>query len=131
MWYGVCPRWALAADASVPMSAKTAGTSANAASCTSRQGMALLLDERTATLVQGPKRLGRRDGRPQLVEVPRTTRLGGFLHLEEIHGMDLPAILTNAALPEERVVGGHRLHLRDHGGSVIALERLHRFQVMQ
>src|SRR5437660_9199918 len=45
--------------------------------------------------------------------------------------MNLSAIDTNGALAEERVVGGDLLHLRDDLGAVVALEGLHRLEVVR
>ena len=45
--------------------------------------------------------------------------------------MNLPPIDADGALAEERVVGRDLLHLRDDLGAVVALERLHRLQVVR
>src|SRR5215813_3270905 len=89
-----------------------------------------LLHERALALVERAKRLRGGDDRALLVVVPRGLRLGRLLHLEQEHVVDLPAVGPDRALPEERVVGGHLLHLRDHLAAVVGLERLHRLQVV-
>ena len=45
--------------------------------------------------------------------------------------MDLAAVLADATLAEQRIVGRHLLHLGDHLRRVVALQRLDGLQVMQ
>src|SRR5262249_60596224 len=80
-----------------------------------------LLHERTVALVQRPEGLLRRNGRAQLVVVPRALGLCGLLDLEEIGGMDLAAVGPDGPLAEQRVVGRGRLHLLDDLGPVVRL----------
>src|SRR6187200_2278828 len=73
----------------------------------------LLLHERTVALVQRSEGLLRRNGRAQLVVVPRRLGLRGFLHLEEVGGVDLAAVGPDGPFAEQGVVGRRRLHLLD------------------
>src|SRR4029453_7387475 len=84
----------------------------------------LLLHHRTVALIDGTERLARRNRRAQLVQVPWPLRLGRLLHLEEVHRVKLAAVLADAAFAEQGIVGGQRLHLRDHLGAVVALQRV-------
>src|SRR5881628_3060032 len=71
----------------------------------------LFLDELAPSLVERPERLLGRDGRLDLVVVPRVLRLGRLLHLDEVRRMDLAAVDADGPLAEERVVGRQLLHL--------------------
>src|SRR5215475_4088477 len=82
----------------------------------------LLLHERTVALVQRPEGLLRRNGRAQLVVVPRALGLRGLLHLEEVGGVNLAAVGPNRPLAEQGVVGGGRLHLLDDLGPIVRLQ---------
>src|SRR6188474_1315190 len=74
----------------------------------------LLLHEGAVPLVHRPEGLLGRNGGAQLVVVPRALGLVGLLHLEEIGGVDLPAVGPDGPLSEQHVVGRRRLHLLDH-----------------
>src|SRR5262245_52519254 len=92
----------------------------------------LLLYQWALTLVERTKRLLGRDGGAGFVVVPSTLALLRLLDLEQIHVVDLAAVLADAALAEQLVVGGHRLHLGHHGGAIgIAFELVHRLEVVQ
>src|SRR5688500_6067304 len=84
------------------------------------------LHQRTIALLQRPERLLGRNGRADLVQIPRSLRLCWLLHLDQVRGMDLAAVRANRALAEERVVGRHLLHLLDDLGAVVALDRFDR-----
>src|SRR5437016_1195548 len=79
------------------------------------------LDQRTLTVLQRPERLVGGNRRADLVVVPRRLRFRGLLDLDQIRGVNLAAVDANRALAEQRVVGWHFLHLRDHLGAVVAL----------
>src|SRR5262245_63206660 len=68
-------------------------------------------DEQTPTILQRAECLGGRNSSAQVVEVARIFRLGQVLHLEQIGVMELAAIETDRALPEDGVFGRHLLHL--------------------
>src|SRR6059036_2561741 len=87
----------------------------------------LFLDELAPSLVEWPERLLGRDGRLDLVVVPRVLRLGRLLHLDEVRRMDLAAVDADRPLAEERVVGRQLLHL----GALVALERLDGLEVVE
>src|SRR5713101_9257013 len=91
----------------------------------------LFLDELAPSLVEWPERLLGRDGRLDLVVVPRVFRLGWLLHLDEVRRMDLAAVDADGPLAEERVVRRQLLHLGDDLGAFVALERLDSLQVVQ
>src|SRR5258705_3708057 len=91
----------------------------------------LLLHEGAVALVHRPEGLLGRNGRAQLVVVPRALGLVRLLHLEEIRGVDLPAVGPDRSLAEQRVVRRRRLHLLDHLGTLVRLEGLHRLEVVQ
>src|SRR5215470_5916440 len=91
----------------------------------------LLLHQRALALVERAEGLVGGNGRADLVVVPRRLRLRGLLHLHEIGGMDLASVHPNRSLAEERIVGGHLLHLGDDLGPVVALEGFHRLQIVQ
>src|SRR5262245_13562030 len=78
----------------------------------------MLLDERALAFIERAERLIRGDRGAELVVVPRTLALLRFLHLEQIHVMDLAPVLADAALAEQLVVRRHRLHFRHDGGAV-------------
>src|SRR5215471_11512757 len=90
----------------------------------------LLLHQWALALVERPECLVGGNGRADLVVVPRRFRFRGLLHLHEVGGMDLAPVHANHALAEERIVGGHLLHLGDDLGAVVALERLHRLEIV-
>src|SRR6266851_9549182 len=69
------------------------------------RGLRLLFHERAVALVDGPEGLLGRDGRADLVVVPRVLRLGRLLDLDQIRGVDLAPVGADRALAEERVVG--------------------------
>src|SRR5690348_11699463 len=71
-----------------------------------------LFHQRAAALFLRPERLVGRDGGAQLVVVVRVLRLRRLLHLEEVRGVDLAAVLADLALAEEWIVGRQLLHLR-------------------
>src|SRR5204863_1080450 len=91
----------------------------------------LLLYERTVALVHRPERLLGGNRRADLVVVPRAPGLRRLLHLEEVHGMDLAAVGADHAFAEDRIVGRQLLHLRDDLRTVVALECLHRLEIVQ
>src|SRR5262249_60761182 len=61
------------------------------------------LHQRATALGQGPKRLVPGDRRAQLVVIPRRLRLGGLLHLEQIHWVNLSAAGALPALAQQAV----------------------------
>src|ERR1700738_240494 len=66
--------------------------------------------EGTGALGQrAPAVLGR-SCRDQLVKVPIVLAFGGFLHLEQIDGMDLAPVFPDPAGAEAIVVGRHGFH---------------------
>src|SRR5580765_2342438 len=81
-------------------------------------------DQRAVALAHRAERLLGGDRRDHLVEIPVALRLLGRLHLREIHGMELAPVLADAALAEERIVGRHGLHRRDHRLAVGGAARL-------
>ena len=81
--------------------------------------------------VHRPEGLVGRDRGADLVVVARALRLGRLLHLEQVGRVDLAAVGADRALAEQRVVGRHRLHLRDDLGAVVGLGGLDRLQVVQ
>src|SRR5215510_6460324 len=90
----------------------------------------LLLHQRALALIERPECLIGGNGRADLVVVPRRFRFRGLLHLHEVGGMDLAPVHANHALAEERIVGGHLLHLGDDLGPDVALESLHRLEIV-
>src|SRR5215211_7751302 len=95
-------------------------------------GRSLLARERTASLVQRAKCLIGRDRGHQLVDVPRIFRFTRRLHLEQVHGMQLPAVLSNSPLAEKRVIGRHPLHgVHDRLAIIRAAHLIDRFQVVK
>src|SRR3989442_5579807 len=91
----------------------------------------LLLDELAPTLIERTKSLLGRNGRADLVVIPRVLRLGRLLHLDQVRRVDLAAVDTNRPLPEERSVGRQLLYLRDDPGALVTLQRLDGLQVVQ
>src|SRR4051794_1647201 len=89
------------------------------------------LHERAAAFVQRPECLLGRDSGERLVKVPLALRLGGLLHLEEVHRVDRPAIRTDRTLAEQRIVDRRRLHLGHQSGGVLALRGFDGLQVVQ
>src|SRR6266446_8762490 len=82
-------------------------------------------DQRALALVEGPEGLIRGHFLHQLVVVPGPLRFRRLLHLVEVHRVQLAPVLADAALPEDRVVGGRLLHLLDDGPAVaVALQSL-------
>src|SRR3972149_1855124 len=75
-----------------------------------------LLAPRAIALGDGPEGLVGRDGGADLVVVPGVLGLGRLLDLEQVGGVDLPAVGPDHTLAEERVVGRRLLHLRDPPG---------------
>src|SRR5882672_7043071 len=71
-------------------------------------------DQRAVAFAHRAERLLRRDGRDHLVVVPVALRFLGRFHLQQIHRVELASVLADATLAEERVVGRHGLHRRDH-----------------
>src|SRR5688572_28287754 len=57
----------------------------------------LALHQRTPTLLLRPERFVRRDGVAQPVVVVRRFRLAGLLHFEQVHRVDLAAVLADVA----------------------------------
>src|SRR5438094_6801637 len=91
----------------------------------------LLLDELAPTLIEWTKSLLGRNGRADLVVIPRVLRLGRLLHLDQVRRVDLAAVDTNRPLAEERIVGRQLLHLRDDPGALVTLQCLDGLQVVQ
>src|SRR4029453_10450977 len=85
--------------------------------------------QRALSILQRPERLIRRDRRAHLVVVPWTLGFGWLLHLDEVRRVDLAAVDADRPLAEQRIVGGHFLHLGDDFRAVVALQRLDRLQV--
>src|SRR5438067_1370258 len=81
-------------------------------------------DQRAAALLLRTEGFFGRDGGEDVVVVPRSLGLGRLLYLDEISVVDLAAVGADAALAEERVLRRHLLHLGDHLGGVVALQRL-------
>src|SRR5207344_3309868 len=69
--------------------------------------------QRAVALVQRPERLFRWNVRNDLEVVPVTLRLPGRFHLQEIHRVDLAAVLADPSFAEQRIVGSHRFHRSD------------------
>src|SRR5687768_7895623 len=115
--------WPKKACGGMPISSNISGPSTRLSSA---------LHERAAALIKRTESLLRRDGRPELVIIPRTLRFFRLLHFEQIHRMDVPAVDADLALSEQPVLGRHLLHLGDHGRAVrIRPQLLQGLEVMQ
>src|SRR5437660_6923081 len=82
------------------------------------------LHQRALAILQRAERLIGRDRRAHLVIVPGSLRLRRLFHLDQVRRMDLAAVGADAAFAEQRIIGGHLLHLGDDLGSIVALQRL-------
>src|SRR5207248_10582972 len=60
-------------------------------------------DQRAIALVQGAERLLRRNAGEDLEIVPVALRLLGRFHLQEIHRVDLAAVLADSSFAEQRI----------------------------
>src|SRR5207245_1773133 len=129
--YSAGARWARAAKGNTPTSERRTEPSRIAVKRRPLRSMPLLLHQWATATVDRTERLGCRIGGAELVQIPRTFRLGRLLHLEQIHRVDLSAILTDGALAEEGIIGGERLHLRDHPGAVVALQRVDCLEIVE
>src|SRR5689334_22389623 len=58
-------------------------------------------DQRAAALLLGSERLVGRDGRADLVVVPRVLRLARLFHFHEVSVVDLAPVLAHAPFAEE------------------------------
>src|SRR5688572_22214603 len=122
--------WPNSAWGVMPRSSNMAESGWGGAPCPSPKRLALL-HERAIALVDGTEGLRGRDGRAELIVVPRLLGLLGLLHLEEVHVVHLAAVGADGALAEQAVVGGRGLHLLDHGLAVgVALLGLERLQIV-
>src|SRR5437870_7740920 len=99
--------------------------------CGGRSWTDASLHQRTLAVLERPKRLIRGNRRANLVIVPRTLRLRRLLDLDQVRGMNLAAVDTNRAFAEQRVVGRRLLHLRDHLGALVALQRLDGLEIVR
>lgn len=82
---------------------------------------ALLFRHRAVAVGQRTERLRRRNRLHQLVEISRRLGLGGSLHLEQIHVVDVAAILADMTLAEQRILRGYFLH---PGGDLLSIVRI-------
>src|SRR5260370_41797638 len=67
--------------------------------------------QRAAAVLERTEGFGGRNGRPNLVIVPRIFGLFPLLRLEQIHVVDLSAFGADRALADQLVVGRHLFHL--------------------
>jgi hypothetical protein len=91
----------------------------------------LLLHQRAVTLVERTERLVGRDRRTQLVVIVRALGLARRLDLEEVGRMQGATVDARRALAEERILGGPGLHLRDRLSSIVGVDLVDGFQVIE
>src|SRR4029077_13186937 len=81
-------------------------------------GPCLLLDQRALAFIERAERLFGGDGGACLVVIPGALALLGLLYFEQVHVVDLAAVLPDAALAKQLVVVRLRLPLAHPGGTV-------------
>src|SRR4029453_10372365 len=90
------------------------------------------LGQRATAFCHWAKSLVSGNGPCNLKYIPFAFRFRRRLDLQQIHWVDFPAVFANGSFSEQRIVGWHRLHGRDHGTAVgRGAHPFDRFEIVQ